>query len=256
MCTLSVIQPAAGALRLAFNRDELYTRPPALPPRVVHVGERAVILPIDPQSGGTWIAVSDAGLAFAVLNVNPPERGVHRFPQSRGRVIGGLLDCYDLAQAVSRAERIDRSNYPPFRLVVADRREVVSLTDAGSDRRDVTGDLPLMFTSSSLGDHVVEPPRRALFEADPPRSAAEQDALHGNRWPDRPHLSVCMTRADAATVSYTVVEIDRRRVALKYLGHAPPSPDALEQHRYEQYHFHSCAVPLAVAPGRVCVRRG
>src|SRR5436305_3313340 len=46
-----------------------------------------------PASGGTWLAANDAGLALAVLNVNPPERDREalRPTRSRGEVIPALL---------------------------------------------------------------------------------------------------------------------------------------------------------------------
>ncbi len=89
-----------------------------------------------------------------------------------------------------------------------------------------------MNTSSGLGDHVVEPPRRALFTrmfagAAPDDFAAIQDAFHRHRWPDRPHLSVDMDRADAETVSLTVIELDDVSVTMRYVdGH--PSADRPE----------------------------
>lgn len=246
MCTLSLIS-TGEALRLAMNRDELNTRPPALPPRLARFGERRAIMPIDPQSGGTWIAVNDAGLALAVLNVNPvPTTAARAFPHSRGEIIQRLLHCDELQQAWSLAEQIDRNAFSPFRLIIADTAQCVALSPDDTDTFDVD-DLPLMFTSSGLGDALVEPSRRKLLLDMLPRTPAAQDEFHRHRLPDRPELSVCMSRADAATVSYTVVEIDAARVSLKYLDRAP----TLSQHRYEQYHFHSCSVPLAASTARV-----
>jgi hypothetical protein len=74
VCTLSVV-PIGDRVRLAFNRDEKRTRAPGLPPRAARIGHRTAILPTDPASGGTWLAVNDAGLALAVLNVNPATGG-------------------------------------------------------------------------------------------------------------------------------------------------------------------------------------
>src|SRR5688572_26484109 len=95
MCTVSVIAlPGVdGGFRLACNRDELLTRPAALPPEVRMFRERRGAMPIDPTSGGTWIAVNDAGLAVALLNVN--RRGPQKFSDrtSRGRIIPSLLHC-------------------------------------------------------------------------------------------------------------------------------------------------------------------
>src|SRR5262249_11399645 len=68
MCTVTVV-PTPGAVRLACNRDEQRTRPPALPPQVRRFGRRWAAFPVDPVGGGTWVAVNDTGLAMTVLNV-------------------------------------------------------------------------------------------------------------------------------------------------------------------------------------------
>ena len=52
--------------------------------------------------------------------------------------------------------------------------------------------------------------------------AVAQDAYHRHRWPDRPYLSVCMSRPEAKTVSYTVTEVQSEHVRLAYY---PDSPD-------------------------------
>src|SRR5262249_23772703 len=81
-------------------------------------------------------------------------------------------------------------------------------------------DRPLLFTSSSLGDAIVERPRRGLFERfmrsrrDPLDAQAR---FHRHRWPDQPQVSVCMSREDAATVSHTVVDVSTEAVAVCYV---------------------------------------
>jgi hypothetical protein len=51
-----------------------------------------------------------------------------------------------------------------------------------------------------------------------------QDAFHRHRWPDQAHLSVCMSRSDARTVSYTTVEITSGHIAMRYHADAPDQP--------------------------------
>ena len=75
-----------------------------------------------------------------------------------------------------------------------------------------------------MGDSLVETPRRELFETWLRGNAAtpqRQDALHRHEWPDRRHLSICMRRADACTVSYTTFEIREHEVALCHHGGSP-----------------------------------
>jgi hypothetical protein len=214
MCTLSIVPTPAG-LRLAFNRDELRTRPAALPPVPHAVGRRAALWPIDPVSGGTWIAVTSAGLALAVLNVNSREtNNVSGKPgRSRGTIIPALADATGLGDAIARARRLPLAQHAPFRLVLAEGCCVAGLRWDGS-RASLTAprrvSAPLLFTSSGLGDHIVAQPRRRRFAALVSSAAdpvAGQDAFHREVWPGREHLAVCMRRPDAATVSRTLIEL-------------------------------------------------
>jgi hypothetical protein len=67
MCTVSVV-PHVGGIRLLCNRDERRTRPAALPPAIHLVRGTTALFPVDPEGGGTWIGVNDAGLAVTLLN--------------------------------------------------------------------------------------------------------------------------------------------------------------------------------------------
>src|SRR5262249_40866814 len=79
---------------------------------------------------------------------------------------------------------------------------------------------PTMLTSSSLGDSVVDEPRRGLFEqlfAHSGRSWLEsQDRFHRHQWRSRRHVSVRMERPHARTVSYTVVTVSSSAIQLRY----------------------------------------
>jgi uncharacterized protein with NRDE domain len=223
MCTVTLV-PTDGGVRLACNRDEQRSRPAATPPVIRRFALRLAVLPLDPQSGGTWVAANDAGLVMAVLNVNvgagPSLRktGIH----SRGSLIPQLLANDSLRAAVEQAAALKAANYAPFRLIFADPNEWAEVhSDARQIRQSTPAELtaPLLFTSSGMGDHVVEELRRRLFEelfARPSDPTALQNLFHWHRWPDRPHLSVNMSRDDACTVSRTIVTLDGGRVSLTY----------------------------------------
>src|SRR5262249_31708915 len=86
----------------------------------------------------------------------------------------------------------------------------------------ITG--PRLFTSSGLGDDLVEEPRQHLFAelfSQAGNPVARQDALHRHSWPERPHLSVCMRREEACTVSHTVVCVRQDTMTLTYHSDAP-----------------------------------
>ncbi len=236
MCTLTLIQlpPAPGpGVRIACNRDESVHRPPALGPQIRIAGRHHFVMPVDPVSNGTWIGVSDAGLVAVLLNAYPAGADEEALPSaadltSRGTIIPGLLASEQFDEMLERAGRLDANRFAPFRLVLADQSEVAELhwarpAPALKSRTRLID--PVMFTSSGLGDARVDGPRRRLFDgwfhaaADWP---AQQDAFHRHQWPDAPELSVCMNRADARTVSHTVVEIGPDDVTLRYFA-APPN---------------------------------
>ncbi|MGE0482290.1 MAG: hypothetical protein AB7Q17_17670 [Phycisphaerae bacterium] len=267
MCTFTVVAlsadvaggapaaPAAsfGGFRIAFNRDESRRRPAGLPPVERVYGPRRALLPIDPVSDGGWIGVNDAGLALALLNVYapPPASTTRESPPaddpavrpwttssahgrlSRGGIIPGLLHLTTAAEVAAALRRLALADYPPFRVVATDA--LGEIRDLYSDARTLrlgtvhVRDGPLLLTSSGLGDGVVDPPRRRLFEEtvygamDP---LAAQATYHRHSWPDARHLSVCMSRADARTVSHTTIDVTRELVAIEYWPEAPDQSPA------------------------------
>ncbi|MBX2850315.1 MAG: NRDE family protein [Phycisphaeraceae bacterium] len=233
MCTVTIVPKpdAPRAFRMACSRDELHGRASALPPNPALpfvYGDHLVSMPIDPVSGGTWVAANDAGLAITLLNYNPAEPPTDR-DLSRGGVIPQLLHASAVDEVFVLAKSIQANRMMPFRLVACDGRslmlwrstEPIEEAEVGSWSRE-----PLMWTSSGLGDHVVEGPRRELFEGwfgdEPDAYLDRQDAFHRHRWPDREHLSVSMHRGDARTVSYTRVDVDPDKVTMTY---HPDRPD-------------------------------
>ena len=228
MCTVTII-PHGNGIRMACNRDESRKRPAALPPRVVTVGQRQALMPIDPQSGGTWIAVNDAGLILTLLNAysSPRDPDMPTPRISRGTIIPRLLEAETLAEAFDRTRELHADDYGAFRLVMADKSSFAEIhANAGLLVRTPPSriDGPLLFTSSGLGDDLVGPPRRALFEeffVAGKDWIAQQDAYHRHSWADRRHLSVCMQRPEARTVSLTIVELDKGDVKMVYYRNDP-----------------------------------
>lgn len=229
MCTVTIVPTfdradAPSGIRVLCNRDESRVRPAAQPPIEKTFGKQLAVMPIDRVSGGTWIAVNDAGLMITLLNGNPRDMRDVTFTgkTSRGVIIPSLLHAGSLAEAGEAVRTLDVSKYPPFRMVIANTTDCL---DAAGDNNDlavqsqpITG--PLMFTSSGLGDALVAAPRHELFDGwfgdDSRQWEPRQDDLHRHRWDDRPELSVNMSREDAATVSLTEVEVTAQRVALTY----------------------------------------
>lgn len=230
MCTLTLLREpwlregggARPMWRVVFNRDEQRRRPLAIPPERHLAGAVQALYPVDPQGGGTWIAATEHGLVFALLNGEDPaipDPSGAPVRRSRGAIIPALA-----AAAARRAidvpvAALDPRAYRPFHLVIADQRDLIAVT---SDGFAIAAGVPdrgerLIRTSSSVEAAAVRAWRTGLFA--PPRtpeSAAEQDAFHTREEPGRPAYGVAMTRADACTVSITTVEVFAGVVRMTY----------------------------------------
>ena len=227
MCTVSIV-PVFHGCRVVCNRDERRTRAAAHPPRVLPTEVSWATYPRDPESGGTWIGVNDDGLVAALLNRTGTQNQSRVSPPSRGSFVPALLSCASIAQAMNLYDTLDVSRFEPFRIVLAHRSIVAVLT---GNRTNHPAELfrlvrPVMFTSSSLGDAIVEPPRRRLFEQ---LVLGGDDWLHGqfqfhrHRWAKRPEVSVHMSRQGAATVSRTTIDVTSKNVDLQYESLVAPA---------------------------------
>jgi hypothetical protein len=235
MCTLSVLRLPMSVVdnddesplwRVIFNRDERRTRPPALPPNQHIYDNRAAIHPIDPLGGGTWIAVSSAGLVFALLNGYSEGDSRTRAVKSRGLIIPTLLSADTLDVATTRVHAIDPNEFLSFRLVIVGddgAREAVS-DGRQLDCREVREGAAWMRSSSSVRPEVVLPHRDDMFlrevastsAAAAGAAAAAQDRFHLTKHATDPGLGVLMEREDARTMSVTTVEVFATHVRMTY----------------------------------------
>jgi len=210
-----------------INRDESPLRPEAMPPAARLNGPNQTVWPMDPPSGGTWVAVSQAGLAMALLNLAPgrgPAAPVRAGSASRGAIIPSLLHARSLGEAAADFARLDLERVPPFRLIMASRTACLEFVAPGygevAMRLAHPLEAPVMFASSGLGDALVDQPRRELFRgwALGSRAAwpAAQEAFHRSQWTDRPALSVRMSRPGARTVSRTTIDLHEGTARMQY----------------------------------------
>jgi hypothetical protein len=242
MCTVTVV-PHEQGVRLLCNRDEQRTRPPGLPPKIHDLSGQRALFPRDPQRGGTWVGTNDAGLIVALLNLRPTAWRTSSEPNlSRGLIVLELLRCGDLQQAIRVAAALDGGLFEPFRAVVVHARGLAVATSLGTGTIHCTQrllDAPVLFTSSSLGDAVVVPPRQRLFEhlvlqGGPDCWLDGQGRFHDHRWSDRPEISVRMERQDALTVSRTQIDVTEDSRHLRY--EAPVNVDPLQVYPWCSLH--------------------
>jgi len=211
MCTLSwwVAETERG---IVFNRDELRTRSRGEASRIVDFpsGQR-ILMPRDPDAGGTWMGVNDSGLIVALLN-NYPFHSPRRPDQiSRGQLVVDLLrQAETAAHCMTLLESLDRSVYQGFLLFALGRADgpLAREWDGQSLKPiplDGEGGLHVL-TSSSFRQEECEAFRVDLF-AGKSRERATLKQNHGSFHPEDPALGPLMVRDDAATDSVTEVVV-------------------------------------------------
>lgn len=226
MCTVTFIARRNGYL-LGMNRDEQLSRAPAFSPEKRRVGNRSALFPCE-STGGTWIGVNDSGVTFALINWYAVTARVMGESVSRGQIVRSALelDTIDQVSAALTIDRLQRVN--PFRLIAVFPKhdEVIEWT---WDRETLERQRHPWKTATWISSGFDEPgaqKARALVYSDALSlpSAETQDwlrQLHSSHAPHRGPYSHCMHREDAATVSYTEVEVTDQQISMEYLSGSP-----------------------------------
>jgi len=225
MCTVSIV-PLDGGFRVMSNRDERLDRASAFQPQIERMDSRAVIMPIDPVGGGSWIGVNDAGLVAAVLNRHDGPAPYGASFSSRGALVRRALGCESIEAAMASVEALDPKRFQPFRLVLVQHHRIALVAGDAHEFAHAESTLgqSFMFTASSLGDVFVDLPRRWLFECLMGRAADRLQAqllFHRHQWPGKREISVLMERGDAATVSRTTIDVRNDGIELEYESLVP-----------------------------------
>jgi len=224
MCTATWYFTADG-YELFFNRDELRTRAVARPPEPATTRQVRYLAPTDGEAGGTWLALSEFGLAVGLLNAHPMAVSLDGPVVSRGHLLRDLADLAQPSDLPDRLEAMDLQRIPPFTLFALSRVgrcEVIDYDGSTLSRRRLTE--PALLSSSSIEAGGATVPRalelsRHLEGAADPASA--HLAFHRSHQPARGPLSPCMHRPDARTVSFCHVQVNAERGTLAYVQGPP-----------------------------------
>jgi hypothetical protein len=226
MCTVTFIARQRGYC-LGMNRDEKLTRPAGLPPEKRNVNGRAVLSPSEP-GGGTWIAVNDNGTTFALINWYAIVARVGGKAISRGGVVNSVSaeSSPDSAEAMLAGLPLNRIN--SFRLigVFPVTREIVEWRwDLEKLKRENHGWETRQWISSGFDEATANTMRGKTFQhAQRQHSAGTLNwlrRLHRSHSPLAGPFSTCMHRADAATVSYTEVNVSSQRAEMRHHAGSP-----------------------------------
>ncbi len=235
MCTVVVLATPAADLLIGFNRDELHSRRPALPPSRVITATGSYLAPTDQDAGGTWIGLTDQHLTVALLNcfceAAPPREPV----RSRGQLVRELLALGTLPAALAELRRLanggDLQHFPPFDLLLAAPTALgpqLHLARWNGARLVVRRRrAPLIHASSAWRATAVLAERRASLQRylnrHRPTERNSQTLLglfadHHSGAAARPP---CIHGPWAHTVSHTVVSVAGGQGTVRYAGGSP-----------------------------------
>ena len=224
MCSVTFV-PRQDGFVLAMNRDELISRVPALPPGVHHRGGLTLLCPSEP-SGGTWIGINSAGMAFSLLNWHSQPDRTAADLISRGEVVRALLSGRSCGEAASILKELPLSRMNPFRLLVISLHER-SLAEWRSGNEAVR-DKPLgwerqhWFSSGLDESRAIQVRQEVCAQfADDLQDLTTLRKLHASHLPTAGPFSLCMHREDAATVSYTEISVRGETAAISYISGSP-----------------------------------
>lgn len=200
MCTLISFWDEQRLL-LGMNRDN--------PPERVHRDWQLskMMYPVDPVSGGTWIAVM--GSVVAALLYGKSELSGRL---SRGQIVPYVLEHGELP---------DPEGYGSFQLFVYDRGSVDLVEWNGFKYMHERMDSPCVLASSSYGhakarESVLGP---LVREADP--SVKSLQELLRTHLPEKGPASACMHGVYSRTIASTIVDMDGSALRVYDLADSP-----------------------------------
>jgi hypothetical protein len=221
MCTIT-FWPRTSGYCVGMNRDEQRTRVTALPPQRRETPAGAILCPHEP-SGGTWVSTNTHGITLGLVNNYSVPRVPIGTPVSRGKVVETLAPCRSRAEAEDLLRTLSLAEMAPFRLVgffpgnqeIWEWRWDTQRLDELRCRWS-----PNQWISSSVNEPKAQQSRTVVFRTRCGRADAGSiewmRSLHGSHAPLLGPFSTCMHRQDAITVSYTEIEVDQARVAMRY----------------------------------------
>ena len=145
-------------------------------------------------------------------------------------LIHELIDCADLTVVSQRLDRMSLDHFRPFTVVsLSDGPTAMLIEWTGYEKRVESNAETLMpISSSSLREgNVVLQRRRQFREMAVERGSVDAEFLfeyHRSHLPESGPSSVCMHRADARTVSMSMVTVRENVVEFTYHPNSPCQP--------------------------------
>lgn len=226
MCTVTFVARKRG-YALGMNRDEQLSRAPGRSPAKRFIGDRRVLAPSEP-GGGTWMALNDAGVTFALINWHAITARVRGETVSRGQVVNTACAANTPALAEAGLARLPLRRINPFRLigVFPATREIAEWRwDLDQLVRQQHRWRSRQWISSGWDEPAAQRIRGRVFRAALRQASAGSlgwlRRLHRSHRPQAGPCSTCMHRAGAATVSYTEAAVSAHRADMSHRAGPP-----------------------------------
>lgn len=242
MCTMTFF-PEIGEMQrgdsrwIFFNRDEQRTRGRAEPPKQFSGRNGSYLMPVDPDSGGSWMGVHSSGFFIGLVNNYPGDK-IIRNPsmRSRGLLIRDLLDAGKIPDNQELERMLEEQKYAPFYLAAL----TSTITRAWEwdlqklRTLDIPPSRPGMISSSGVEHRRISTRREEMFhkflaeeEAEsPPWNPGRFAGFHRRKSDELPGEAPCMSRSDAHTVSISEISLSSGELRLHYYPD-PPFTDPL-----------------------------
>lgn len=218
MCTVSWLTEG-GDYHVFFNRDEQRSRSQSVAPAIHLIEQTQTLMPIDPDGNGSWISSNEFGLTLCLLNFY---QGIK--PQGELTSRGLLLKALSAHQTVSAVDKQLHqgilNHYAPFSLLAFGYNEShqwVQKTWQWSGVELTIINLQSPFTSSSVEFEQVSQSRLSLArQQSTPMTVNDVINYHQSHQPSKGHLSVCMHRDDAKSVSFSHIHVTAQHINFSY----------------------------------------
>jgi len=223
MCTVTweYTESGGNAYRLFCNRDEKHTRAIAAPPGpyVSELTGVQFLAPRDPDGGGTWLSVNESGITVCLLNAATSNNSAVP-KKSRGALVWALAGAGSLSEIRNAILKTDLEPYAAFTLLALapTLAPLVYTWDAAGQLECADPHIP-MLTSSSFDSGRVCASRLLDFQATT-RNLDDFHRSHGDH-PNGSAYSTCMHREDAATVSFSRIDVSATTACFHYSPGAP-----------------------------------
>ncbi|EEY99357.1 hypothetical protein VOA_001706 [Vibrio sp. RC586] len=225
MCSVTWYLSDTG-YQVFFNRDEQKSRALALPPALYELQGASVLMPLDPQGHGSWIAVNEFGLSICLLN-NYQGKVPSGQLISRGLLLKSLAGLATVEQVTLAFEAMNLSHFAPLTLLAFDplltkqHGDVLAYAWDGEQFAYGATSSPLFSSGVALAE--VQRYRTQIYQQMMADGVTPEKllAFHCHQHPQFSHLSVAMQREDAHTVSFTHIKVSSGHQVMSYISGRP-----------------------------------